>query len=119
MMVSNDVRKGISQSRFNEEQSNVVYAEILLIAIGAGFYYKNWFVFGFTLIGLIVTLLIPYLNIILALVLSILWGFIGYAIGMPFSSQASYVVGALSFISGLGIHLSAIEWSKDIANIKQ
>lgn len=115
-MNSGEVRKGVTQAKFNADYANVVFGEIGLIAIAVGVYCQSWYVFGGVLLGLICTMMIPLLNIILAITLSVIWGGIGYEIGTFFSTQASYVICGLSFLSGIGIHLAAIEWSKDIGS---
>ena len=115
MSVSN-VRKGITQARFNENQSNILYKEILLISIVVGCYYQNWLVFGGVLTCLILVMFIPVLNLLLAIVLSLIWALIGFGIGSFFSDNASYVLTFLGLISGIGCHLSAIEWSRDLSD---
>ena len=115
-MSSSDVRKGVSQARFNEEQAKLVFVEIGLIAATLGFYYRSWYVFGSTLIGLIAAMSIQKLNIILALGLSVTWGGIGFGMGKFFSNQASYVLCVLGFLLGIGVHFAAIEWTRDVSD---
>ena len=117
-MGSSDVRKGFTQAKFNEDQIGIFIAEILIISGVVGWYYKDWYVFGGVLFGLISIMYIPYLNILLAIVLSIAWGGIGYFVGKLMSQEAAYVIGAILFLAGMGSHLGAIEWAKDVSDTK-
>lgn len=117
-MGTGNVRKGITQAHFNEQQFGIIAMEIFIIASFAGWYYKDWFVFGGVLIGLIVAMYTPIINILLALILSVGWGGIGYFLGILMSQDAAYVIGGLALLSGLGIHLAAIEWVRDVADTK-
>ena len=164
-------RKGVTQAKFNEDASNVIYAEILIISGIMGFSFSSWYVLGSMLIGLIICLNIPILNIIMSLFLSVLWAPVGAVITRAFqgvnfgdvtgpwgflleiliiigkafeeilkefnriqeisinnasdilnllvgifSTPASVVVGIILFLCGLGYHLAAIEWSRDITD---
>lgn len=111
-----NVRKGVTNARFNEKNSGIFFVEIAIVAIIAGYAYKSWWVFGGVLLGLIIGLVIPGVAIFVAIGFSIAWGFIGYAIGSWFSGQAAIVLAIIGFLAGLGLHLSAIEWAQDIAS---
>lgn len=117
-MSSGNVRKGITQAKFNEDQIGIFIAEILLISGVVGWFYKDWYVFAGVLFGLISIMYIPYLNILLAVVLSLAWGGIGYVIGKMMSQEAAYVIGGILFLAGMGSHLGAIEWAKDVSDTK-
>ena len=97
-MDSGNVRKGITQAHFNEEQANIVYGELALISIVAGIYFQSWYVGGGSFIGLIILMVIPLLNIALATSLAAAWGGLGYIIGQFISPDASYVIAALAFL---------------------
>ena len=78
--------------------------------------------------------MIPILNIILALIFALSWGIIGAIIIKffqslesikdvsidlilsLFSTPASQVVGVILFLSGLGLHLSFIEYERDLTD---
>ena len=111
-----DVRKGITNAKFNEERANVLYGEIAIIAIGVGIGSQSWWIFGATVLGLFITLAIPALTIALAILLSIGWGLIGYNIGNAFSDgmAAPLVLGAIGLLCGAGTHWAALEWHHDI-----
>ncbi|OQC14413.1 MAG: hypothetical protein BWX72_01374 [Firmicutes bacterium ADurb.Bin080] len=110
-----NVRRGMTNARFNEKNSGILFGEIAIVAIITGFIYHSWWVFGGVLLALIIGIVIPGVAIFVAIGFSIVWGFIGYAIGSYFSSEASIVLAAIGFLAGLGLHLSAIEWVQDIA----
>ena len=116
-------RKGITQAKFNEDTSNIIYVEFLIISGALGFHYSDWYVFGGMFIGVIVCMFIPVINILIGIVLSTLWALIGAIIvssfqdidipdpsnflrllGLVFTTPASQVVGGFLFISGLGLH---------------
>ncbi|MEW9570163.1 zinc-ribbon domain-containing protein [Rhodanobacter sp. Si-c] len=109
------VRKGMTQAKFNEENSGIMVGEIMLISIATGMATTSWWWFGGLFLGLVVAMNIKPLAKLLAFVLSLGWGLVGYGIGVIFHSQpASIVLGLLGFMCGLGLHLSAIQWFRDI-----
>ena len=129
-----NVRKGVTQSSFNEGAANAVIVEIILLSSALGYFFGNWYVFGGLLIGLGIAFMIPILNIILALIFALSWGVIGATLGKPFqnlesikdvsidlilslfSTPASQVLGGFLFLSGLGLHLSFIEYERDLTD---
>jgi len=170
-MVVGSVRKGVSQAKFNEDAANVIYGEVLIFSAVMGLSFSNWYVFGAMIIGMIICIHIPIVNIIMSLFLSFLWAVIGAVItrafqdvnfddvtgpwgflfeilriignafdelknefnripdlpignvmemmnflGGVFSTPASIVVGGILCLCGLGFHLAAIEWSRDITD---
>jgi hypothetical protein len=115
-MSSGNVRRGVSQANFNEQFIGLVYFEIFAIAALVGWYQTSWYYFGGALIGLVILLMIPFVNLLLAVAFAVGWGFLGYSIGKLISQDASYVIGGILFLSGLGVHMAAIEWTKDVAS---
>lgn len=114
-MSSKDVRKGMTEAKFNEENASILFGEIGLIAIGLGLFAQSWWVFGGVLLGLLLAILIPGIAIVLMVAFSLAWGAIGYAIGTLFDSfGASVVLCIIGFLFGLGVHLSALEWAQDV-----
>ena len=128
-------RKGFTQAKFNDEASNVIFGEIFILSGAVGFYYSDWYIFGGMIIGLIVCMFIPVINIIMGVVLSCLWAITGATVvcffqdvNIPdpsnfigvfstvFSTPASQVIGGILFLSGLGLHLGAIEWTRDVGD---
>jgi hypothetical protein len=110
------VRKGVTQAAFNADYANVLIFEILVIAIAAGCWERSWWWFGGTFVGLMIVVQIRPLAILLAILLSVGWAAIGYGLGMLFSPNASVVLGILALLSGLGAHLSGIQWAQDVAS---
>ncbi|EHK0700011.1 hypothetical protein ICL29_004017 [Salmonella enterica] len=116
-MSSKDVRKGITNAKFNEDQSNILFFEIGILSILIGVVIHSWWAFGIAFLGLIFSLRIKFLAVPLIVIFSVIWGFLGYGVGSLFdSSAASYVLAIIAFLSGLGTHLSALEWANDIGS---
>jgi hypothetical protein len=134
-MAVGSVRKGVTQAKFNKDASNIIYGEIIILSGVVGYYYSDWYIFGGMLIGLMICMLIPVINVLLGLCLSVLWALIGAAIacffqdiniqhpidifeflGRLFSTPASQIIGGILFLSGLGLHLGTIEWAKDVTD---
>lgn len=114
-MSHENVRKGITNANFNQEQSGILFGEIFLIAGGLGLYTESWWVFGGLFIGLIIGLFIPFVAIPLMILLSLCWGAIGFGIGTLFgSTAAAAVLGIIGLLAGAGVHMAALEWTKDI-----
>ncbi|ART82033.1 hypothetical protein CBP31_04850 [Oceanisphaera profunda] len=118
--MSDDVRKGITKAQFNEDNANILFAEIGITAIAVGVYFQSWFWGGGVLLALMICLFIKQIAILLILVFSVGWAVAGYFIGGIFeSSQASIVLAILGFLCGLGANISALEWTKDIGDTKK
>lgn len=115
-MSHHDVRKGMSQSNFNEGNSNILFGEIFIVSIVVGITMQSWWWFGGILLGLIIMLFIRPLAMVLMILLSACWGLIGYGIGSIFNSTGAMIILALiGFLAGLGVHLSGLQWARDIA----
>lgn len=109
------VRKGMTQAKFNDENSSIMIGEMMLISAVAGLAASSWWWFGGVFLGFVVAMSIRPLAKVLAFVLSLGWGIVGYGIGMVFDSQAaSVVLGLLGFMCGIGMHMSALQWFQDI-----
>ena len=116
-MSHDQVRKGITTANFNAQQSGILSTEIIIISIGVGLYAQSWLIFGFTFFALIGALFIPAIAGPFMITLSVLWGVIGYGIGAIFDSTgASIVLGAIGLLAGLGVHFSALQWTRDISS---
>lgn len=114
---SKDVRRGITNAKFNEENRGLLIGEIILISIVLGVWKQSWWVFGGVFFGLLIALSIKPLAAIICFTLSLLWGLIGVLIGGIIGSNAATVVlGLIGFMAGLGTHMSAIEWMEDIGS---
>ena len=115
-MSTGDVRRGITQAKFNEEQADTFYKEVFILSIVAGVFLQSWFVFLGSLIFLFVGIHVPVLGTMIMWGLSIGWGIGGYALGSVFNEEASIVLGILAFMAGLGTHYSAKEYSADLSD---
>ncbi|MBT3725889.1 MAG: hypothetical protein HOM14_00315 [Gammaproteobacteria bacterium] len=114
------VRKGVTKARFNEDNSGIIYSEIIFIAIGVGLVMKSWWWGGGLLFGLIFALAFRPLALLIVFLLSVGWGVIGGGIGYLFDSDgAMFVLGTIGFMTGLGAHLSALEWIEDIGTTRE
>lgn len=110
-----NVREGVTKAKFNKENSKVLFGEIFLISVGVGFYYKSWWAFGGTLLGLIIASFIKPIAILLMILLALGWGLVGYFIGAFFNSlPASVVLGIVGLLAGGGLHMSAMQYVRDI-----
>jgi len=58
-------RKGVIQAKFNEDASNIIYGEVFIPSSVIGLYYSNWYIFGGMIIGLIVCMFVPVINILM------------------------------------------------------
>jgi hypothetical protein len=111
---SSAVRKGVINARFNERNVKYLAGEILIISAIVGFMAQSWWGFGGIYLVLMIFCCIKPLAMPLALALSIIWAVIGYYIGSIFSESASFVVAILGLLGGIGCHLSALEWVRDL-----
>lgn len=117
-MSTGDVRRGITQASFNQEQANTFYKEVLILSIIAGVFLQSWFVFLGALIFLFVGIHVPVLGTAIIWGLSLAWGVGGYAFGSIFNDEASIVLGILAFLAGLATHYSAKEYSADLTDTR-
>ena len=131
-------RKGVTQARFNDEASNIIFSEIFILSVVVGIYFNSWYIFGGTIIGFMVCMFIPVINILMGILLSTLWALIGARVvcflkdidipdpsntleflGSVLNNPASQVVAGIIFLSSLGAHLSTIEWIRDNTDTKE
>jgi hypothetical protein len=117
-MSTGDVRRGITQARYNEEQANAFYKEVLFLSIISGVFLQSWFVFLGALIFLLVGIHVPLLGTIIIWGLSLAWGVGGYALGSIFNDEASIVLGIIAFVCSLGVHYSAKEYGADLSDTR-
>lgn len=109
-----DVRRGITQAKFNEDASNWLFFEIFFISLILGLISKSWWVFGGLLFGMMGLLFSRKMAIILMIALTIFWAFVGYTIGAYWGFSASVVLAALALFCVGGLHLGALDWMKDM-----
>ena len=130
-----NTRKGFTQAQFNDSASSLLMGEIVVISALLGWANSSWYVIGGLFIGLIILFFIPVINIILTIIFSVAWAFIGAGICCYFedvslsdtsslgdlfltlfSVPSSQVVGAFLLLSSLGLHFAGIEWIRDVSD---
>lgn len=113
--MQNEVRRGVTQAKLNEDAANWFLAEIFLAAAGIGFWAKSWWVFGGVLFALLIASWIPRLAAILAVGFTLFWAAVGWEIGRSIGNLgASVVLAILGLLIAGGLHMSAIEWIQDV-----
>lgn len=116
-MDSDDVRKGVTQANFNEQIYGIFCAELGIISVALGFFFKSWYVFGLALVGLFIMLQFKRIRLVLFLLLSLCWAITGAFIGEALGGfEGGMVVGAFAFVIGLGIHLVSMEYLNDLSD---
>jgi hypothetical protein len=115
--MNKDVRKGVTQAKFNEQASGIFFSQVFVSAVAIGLWASSWIVFGVAFVGLIFAATKPQTQKILVLVFGISWGVLAWFLaGIFFGLAAQVVLGILFAMAGLGINLSAIEWVKDMGD---
>ena len=115
MTNSDDVRKGIVNAAINEEAFGKLAIQIFIVAVGLGFYTGSWLVFLFVLVGLVFACgMFRRLALIIVVVFSLGWGYIGYLIGSFFGGEASIVLGILGLLIGGGLNWAGVEYMEDL-----
>ncbi len=115
-MSTGDVRRGITQAMYNQEQATTFYTEVFILSIVAGVFLQSWFVFLGASMFLFLGIHVPILGTIIIWGLSLGWGIGGFALGSIFNDDAAIVLGILAFIAGLGTHYSAKEYAADLSD---
>jgi hypothetical protein len=114
---SADVRKGITQAKFNEENKNVIAGEVFLLSLLLGHFSGSWLVFVGSFLALVIAFQIKKLAVLLCVGFSIVWGVIGFYIGGYLGgTEAKIALSILGFIMGLGANFSSLEWMEDIGS---
>lgn len=119
--ISTDVRKGVTEAKFNESQSGLIFMEHFIASILVGvachmhFHKWGWWAFGGAYVGGFVLLTIPFFANLFSFVCSVGWGYLGYLIGMAFKSfPAGVVLASLFFLVTLGMYLAGMRWMQDM-----
>jgi hypothetical protein len=127
-MTEDKIRAGSTQSAFDTEMSNVFLFQFFTLAIIVGYQQSKgnmsfipsswdpWVVGGVTLVGSMFLSFIPIIKNILAIALTLCWGFFGYSLMDIFdaSEGAKWTVAIFLCLSGAGINLSGMRWTEDI-----
>ena len=110
-----DVRAGNSQSRYNDSAINFFIFELLVLSIAVGIGKSSWYWGGGTLLGGMIIIYIPIVNIFFSLLMTYVWGVIGYQIGEAIGQEgANWMIAIIAALISLGAHLGAMEWVQDI-----
>ena len=89
----------------------IVLPEIVILSIIIGILFHSWLLFGLTLAVSIVIYNNHKLAWILIILLSLVWGIIGYGVGSIFGSESGEIVlGIIGFLLGLGVHASVLDF---------
>lgn len=109
------VRRGMTNAKFNEKVSDILSFEITIVAFGIGFLTKSWWWGGGTFLALMILTIIPTIGTILCYIFGTAWGVIGYFLGgLIFGSEASWVIGIIVGLCGIGFNLAARQHFEDI-----
>ena len=109
------VRRGVTNARFNEKMSGVLVGEVLIVSIALGIVYSSWWWFGGTLLAFIILASSPLTSTLLCYAFGIVWGVIGYYIGMLlFGDSAGWVIGVIAGICGIGANFASKQYYDDL-----
>ncbi|KFN07239.1 MULTISPECIES: hypothetical protein [Paenibacillus] len=109
------VRRGVTQAKFNDTASNWLYGEIFVISVAIIIFTGSWVLFGISLIGMIVLTVIRRLAVVLMVLLSLFWAIIGGVIGLHLGGiAAAIVIGVIALLVTGGLHIRALEWIDDM-----
>ena len=103
-----NIRANIAQAKMNENASTVFIIEILILSIVLGVLTSSWWVFGISLIGLMVLFTIKIFALILGVLFSIGWAVIAYLLG-------TYIFEEMS--AGIVIALIVANVNRNISHI--
>jgi hypothetical protein len=115
-MSTGDIRRGFTQANINQRDVNIFYGEVFIVSVIVGILLQSWLAFGMLWVILLVGINIPLLGALINLVLSSVWGLVGYVIGSLFTPIAGIVLGFLLFVTAIGVHRSAREYSNDLTD---
>lgn len=111
------IRKGIVQAAWNTKAIKKFYDEAALICILVAVFTWSWFWTAAVIIFMSVVLLIPVLNIVYSVTVSLIYAIVvGGAMGYIFSAEAGWVCAFMSFIVSIGYHIAAIEYARDLTD---
>lgn len=114
--VDQNVRKGVTNAKFNDSASSLFFAEIFILSVIIGAINQSWGVFGVTFIVIFVMSMIRQLMIILMVILTITWSILGLSLGMMLGGWVAAVsFGVIALAASAGIHMGAYEWTQDMS----
>ncbi|MBQ6277362.1 MAG: zinc ribbon domain-containing protein [Bacteroidales bacterium] len=109
----NSMRSAIEEAQWNESNSGALPIQAGIIAIVMGIIFKSWWVGLGTFFGFFILIMLPRIGIVVCVLLSLFYGYIGYVIGALFSTAAGWVIGIIIGLASLSINLSSRKWFKD------
>ncbi|WP_121615256.1 hypothetical protein [Virgibacillus halodenitrificans] len=110
-----DVRRGNTQAEFNEDASNFLFGEILIISIISGIASSSWAIFGLTLLGLFFLLRFRKGAIFITILLSIFWIVMAFILGFYLEGIITGIIfSVIALLISWGAHSAALEWIDDI-----
>lgn len=110
-----NVRRGKTQSEFNESASSFLFSEVFIISGISGLITSSWVVFGAILLLTIFLLFFRQAAITLTILLTLLWTVVGVLLGFYLGNiLGSIIFGIIALLASAGMHLGAIEWMDDM-----
>jgi hypothetical protein len=108
------IRSANEEAKWNDENSGALPFQAAIIAIALGIAFQSWWIGLGAFGGLIILLMIPYIGTAVCVLLSLLYAYIGYAIGVHFfSPSAGWVIAIIVGLGTLGMNLSSKDWLND------
>lgn len=107
MADSENMRSGVLGAIYDYKNRKIVGAELIIIAVACGVYFASWWVFGGVLIGLILMFSIRILSFLLCIILTLVWGLLGFMIGQSIGGNTpGFVFAGISLLLGYFVHSS-------------
>jgi hypothetical protein len=110
------ITKGIIEADRYGSGAGLAFFEISIISFALGYMYSSWWLFGGSLLGLLVLMRFKKVRAILLIVFVAAWVFIAWKIGQVIFNNlgASVVLSAIALIISGGLHAQAYEeWNED------
>ncbi|MBU4348724.1 HNH endonuclease [bacterium] len=110
-----NTRRGVTKARLNREFKDIIFNEIWIISIALGLYFKSWWVFAGSIVGLGIIISIEELAKIFIIIASLSWGCIIGGIGALIGgSPAMIVLGVFGFLGSLSAHQFSLQYVQDV-----
>lgn len=112
-----DTRAAINQAKINDSAANLLFAEIIAVAIVLGIMNNSWGVGGFVLLVLIACTWFRKSLIILLIALTLVWPIIVWiaATGSEANLGTKLVFTVLALVFATGVHMNAFNWTEDVS----
>lgn len=107
MADTENMRSGVLGAIYDYKNRKIIGTELIIIAVTSGIYFASWWVFGGVLIGLILMFSIKILSFLLCIILTLVWGLLGFMIGQSIGGNApSFVFAGIGLLLGYFVHSS-------------